>query len=96
MTVNYAVMSDVHDLAETFRNVDDAVAYLDAMNDETLQVFRMEPTPETALWDWSTRAANMFGDPRFTYTSEQTARNCLRDGEVLVKRRRGTSVWVTA
>ena len=96
MTTTYAVMGAYQDQAETFRNLDDAVGYLDAMNDETLRVFRMEPLPESSLWDWSTRPAGADGDPKFTYTNEAVAKSCVRDGQVLVKRRRGTSVWVAA
>ena len=100
MTTNYAVMGADDAGAEIFPNVDAAVAYLDSVTPpeerERLQVWRMESLSESVLWDWSTLPAGDDSDPKFTYTSEVAARNCLRDGQVLVKRRRGANAWVTA
>lgn len=98
MTANYAVTGTDDEGAEIFPNLDAAVRFMDwqTVERDRLRVFLMKELPESALWDWSTRPAGDDGEPLFMYTNEQAARNCMHGDAVLLKRRRGTSVWVPA
>ncbi|GAA0495216.1 hypothetical protein Ade02nite_19040 [Paractinoplanes deccanensis] len=82
--------------AEFFGTLDEAVAWRDRQGEDWLKVFRVEPVTESAMWDWSIRKAGTDEQPNFAYTSEQAARSSCSGGMELVRRRRGSSVWVAA
>ncbi|MEU4558600.1 hypothetical protein AB0F72_09420 [Actinoplanes sp. NPDC023936] len=80
--------------AEFFTSLDDAVAWRDRQKENWLKVFRVEEISESAHWDWGITVPDSDKDP-LVYVSESAARNSLSGCWVLVKRRRGTSTWVS-
>jgi len=71
-----------------FGNLTDAVTYLDASKDAHLRVYRMEPLPESAHWEWAVDS----GTGPMEYVNERAARACAGSGRLL-RRRLGSRVW---
>lgn len=84
--------------AEVISIIDEAVHYRDliATDEVDARVFRMEPLSDSAHWDWGVLRGGDPGTPVMAYVHEQAARNCARDGDIVVRRRRGSQMWEAA
>lgn len=69
-----------------FGNIDDAVDY--AHRTTGAQVYRCEPMPESAMWEWTVTAPGETPDGRVIYVNERAARSCARPDSTIWKARR--------
>lgn len=76
-------------LTAFFGNRGDAVTWRDRYGNDDVRVYRMEPLPESAHWEW---AVDRGCHGPMEYVSERAARNCVGGGKLL-RRRAGTSEW---